>query len=187
VCRRASEVERREFAGCEWVIESQGLPNLIHELVHALFLGRLEDDHGFDYGDIPLDMDRPDHRQHLWEELACCGLSTTTCVQFWPDLPGADAQPTREAWARAWFAEQFEIQGVFHGLERDLAAFRAHIGRQIDHQARRAELESTVERGRALFQAALREVGAPFEVPPCDLVGLWRDYFHCATAKHSQD
>jgi hypothetical protein len=167
LCRRATALEMMEMGGHEWVIEAQGLPNLIHEVVHALFLGRLDDDHGFEYGEIPLDMGDCAHRAHLWEELACCALSTTTCAP----LRTESAHFTRD-----WFAEQFEIQGVFHGLEHDLDAFRAHIARLLEIPERIAELEATVAEGHDLLADALREVGADYELPPCDAMVLWQEY-----------
>ena len=113
------------------VIEAQGLPNLVHELVHALFLGRLDDDHGFDYGLIPLDLALADHRRHLWEELACCVVSVAY---------GCDSHATPRQ-RLDWFIEQFEIQGVFHGLEHDLPGFRARIDGAIASPPLRDELE----------------------------------------------
>ncbi|PRP91555.1 hypothetical protein ENSA5_54310 [Enhygromyxa salina] len=168
LCRRATPHETEASGGLAWVIEAQGLPNLIHELVHALFLGRLDDDHGFDYGLIPLDIEHSDQRAHLWEELACCGLSTTTCAPF---HGGAAAD-----WGRSWFAEQFEIQGVFHGFDRDLAGFRVYIDDQLARAERVAELDATVARARGLLSAALAAVGGPSTLPPCDVSALWRDY-----------
>jgi len=165
LCRRARPEEITRYGGLEWVIESQGLPNLIHELIHALFLGHLDDDHGFDYGEIPLDLARRDHRELLWEELACCGLSATSCAPLIAD-PGFE---------RAWFAEQFEIQGVFHGFDDDLAAFRAHIDAHLREPANRAGLERTV----AWARVALAEVLEPSDasvVPDCEIPRLWQDY-----------
>jgi hypothetical protein len=167
LCRRASSQEIVQFGGIEWVVEAQGLPNLIHEFVHALFLRRLADDHGFDYGEIPLDVDRPDHRALLWEELACCALSTSTCAPLSADPPG---------FARAWFAEQFEIQGVFHGLEGDLERFRARVDGQI--RAHGPELVEMVERGRQLLEEALLEQA---RIPPCDVMAIWADYLDNCT------
>lgn len=175
LCRRASLAELAQFDGRAWIIESQGLPNLIHELVHALFLGYLDDDHGFDYGEIPLDAERSGHRAWLWEEMACCALSTTTCAPFHPDPA---------AFSRAWFAEQFEIQGVFHGLEHDLDGFRRHIDRQLADPERLDEFERAIARGHALLAACLPEV----ELPSCDGLALWRDYLNnCARPKPDED
>ncbi|MFO7564462.1 MAG: hypothetical protein R6X02_17580 [Enhygromyxa sp.] len=167
LCRRALPREMAGLGGFEWVIESEGLPNLVHEIVHALFLGRLADDHGFDYGQIPLDLALPEHRRHLWEELTCCVLSTVICAPLEDDP---------ESFACDWFAEQFEIQGVFHGLERDLVAFRAHIQAQLEIAEHRAELLETVARGRALLIQALATVGFMAELPQCDVLAIWDRY-----------
>ncbi|NVB42229.1 hypothetical protein G6O69_30680 [Pseudenhygromyxa sp. WMMC2535] len=140
-----------EIAGpVGWVIESEGLPNLLHELVHALFLGHLDDDHGFDYGLIPLDVGRADHRRHLWEELACCVISVDYAAPFAEDP---------RSFAREWFAEQFEIQGVFYGLEHDLRGLREMVDDLLSSPARLDEAEGTLTRGRALVARALRERG----------------------------
>src|SRR5688572_21427241 len=96
-----------------WVVVASGLPNLLHELVHAVLAGRLADDHGFDYGQIPYDLERPEHRRSLWEELAACVLS---CA--WGEAAEEDA----------WFAEQIGIQGVFYGMD-DPAEFHAAVER----------------------------------------------------------
>jgi hypothetical protein len=170
LCRRANAQESLQYGGLAWIIEAQGLPNLIHEFVHALFLRGLADDHGFDYGEIPLDVDRPEHRALLWEELACCALSTSTCAPLSGDPQG---------FARAWFTEQFEIQGVFHGLEGDLDQFRARVDGQI--RAHGPELVETVERGRALLEAALRPHAGDTHLPPCDVLAIWADYLDNCT------
>lgn len=167
LCRPATSQEVDVFGGLRWIVESQGLPNLIHELVHALFLGRLDDDHGFDYGEIPLDLERSNHRRHLWEELACCCLSSVFAA-VWAEDP--------EAFGAAWFVEQFEIQGVFHGLDHDLAGFREHIDAQLRDPARRAELVTTVAQGHRLVESALAGVGAAIPLPACDPVAIWTRY-----------
>ena len=167
LCRRASSAETLEFAGPGWIIEAQGLPNLIHEVVHALFLGHLADDHGFEYGAIPLDIERRDHRLLVWEELACCGLSTSICAALHDDP---------EAFAREWFAEQVEIQGVFHGLEHNLPAFCARIDAQLEMPLRAEELRTTVERGHRQLCAAIGQAGGSRALPTADVIALWRDY-----------
>jgi hypothetical protein len=167
LCRRATAAERIDLEAPEWVVEAQGLPNLIHELVHALFLGGLADDYGFDYGQIPLDLARPEHRRCLWEEFACCVLSTVVCAPF---------QDDPEWFARDWFAEQFEIQGVFHGLEHDLAAFRARVDAHLQIADHRAELLETIERARLRLEEALAGVGCLARVPRCDALSIWADY-----------
>ncbi|PRQ09301.1 hypothetical protein [Enhygromyxa salina] len=166
LCRRATHAESLEFFGCEWIVEAQGLPNLIHEVVHALFLGHLADDHGFDYGAIPLDIERVDHRLLLWEELTCCGLSTSIC---------APLHTNPQQFARDWFAEQIEIQGVFHGLEHDHAAFCARIDAQLAMPDRVEELRATVARGHRRSSEEIGRAGGP-PLPSADLLALWRDY-----------
>jgi hypothetical protein len=167
LCRRASPEERIDLEDLDWIVEAQGLPNLIHELVHALFFGGLADDYGFDYGKIPLDLALHDHRRHLWEELACCVLSTVICAPF---------QDDPESFARDWFAEQFEIQGVFHGLEHDLGAFRARVDAHVQTAEPRAELLETVARARMLVERAFAGVGAVAQIPPCDVLEIWARY-----------
>lgn len=167
LCRRARTEELAQFGGATWVIEAQGLPNLIHEFVHALFHGQLADDHGFDYGEIPLDLEHEGHRRILWEELACCGLSTTTCAPLHPD-------PAR--FAREWFAEQFEIQGVFHGLERDLDGFRRRVDERLVDPRCRTELEATVAEAHAALSAALGARAPSYVLPDCPILLLWQDY-----------
>jgi len=167
LCRRARPDEQRALGAFDWVIECQGLPNLVHEVIHALFLGRLADDHGFDYGQIPLDLRRPEHRRCLWEELACCVISAVLCAPFEPDP---------EQFARDWFAEQFEIQGIFHGLEDDLAGFTERIAAELDRPEGQRSLAATVDRGRELLRLGLAEVGVVGDLPACDAIQLWRRY-----------
>jgi hypothetical protein len=165
LCRRAQADE----SASTHVIEAQGLPNLVHEVVHAIFLGRLEDDHGFDYGTIPLDLARADHRRHLWEELACCVISAAYAERF--EAPG---------FRLAWFVEQFEIQGVFHGLEDDLPGFRERVDRAIARPDWRAELEGVLSSGFRETRDRLLGVGAPVELAGLndvlDFQGLWDEY-----------
>jgi hypothetical protein len=139
-------VARGREASTEFEVEAQGLPNLLHELVHAQFLGRLDDDHGFDYGAIPLDLDRPEHRRWLWEELACCALS---CAGLWPRTEHRED---------AWFAEQFEIQGIFYGCE-DIRELRVRIDSAVS--THRAELEQVLSDAKASFLGALPDADPP--------------------------
>jgi hypothetical protein len=127
-----------------YVVLASGLPNLLHELVHVLRVGRLADDHGLDYGQIPYDLADPAHRQILWDELAACVLSC------------AYVEPALEA---AWFAEQVGIQGVFYG--HDPAAFLAAVERAVAAHA--DELERTLAAAYADLEAALAGAGAPPE------------------------
>lgn len=115
---------------CLAVIEVEGLPNLLHELVHVALAGRLADDHGYDYGAIPYDLGSASGRAVLWEEIACCVVS---CAYLHPS--GAASRTGVDA----WFAEQLGIQPVFYGMEHDAAAFfatvdtlaHAHIGELV--------------------------------------------------------
>lgn len=159
------------LGGAHWIVESEGLPNLIHEIVHAQFLGRLEDDHGFDYGSIPLDLARAEHRRTLWEELACCTVSTAYCAPLTRDP---------RAFARFWFADQLEIQGVFHGLEHDLPAFRARVGGALGRSEWLAERERVFAGAFDRLAESLLAVGASARVAhPAQrtaIEALWRDY-----------
>ena len=170
LCRAATPDERARLGARAWVVESQGLPNLVHELVHALFLGELADDHGFDYGWIPLDLARLDHRLCLWEELACCVISAELAA------PARDDRDDRDAFRVTWFAEQFEIQGVFHGLEDDLDMFRARVDAQLEMPERLSELRTTVERGIEHLDSRLSAVGCGIRVGAVDPLEYWRRY-----------
>jgi hypothetical protein len=165
LCRRAREGELESA----WVIEAQGLPNLVHELVHAIFLGRLEDDHGFDYGTIPLDLAHADDRRQLWEELACCVISAAYAERF--EDPG---------FRLAWFIEQFEIQGVFHGLEGDLPGFRERVDGAVGRADWRAELEAVLDFGFRETRDRLLAVGAPADLACLNDVlefeRVWEEY-----------
>ncbi len=125
-----------------FIVAAAGLPNLLHELVHVLQAGRLADDHGLDYGQIPYDLGRAEHRRILWDELACCVIS---CAYL---------EAEQEA---AWFAEQVGIQGVFYGYDDDPADFLAAVDRAVD--AHGAELELVLKDAYAAVEAALRATG----------------------------
>jgi len=126
-----------------YIVEAAGLPNLLHELVHVLQFGRLADDHGLDYGQIPYDLGDPAQRRHLWEELACCVVS---CAYL---------DPASEA---AWFAEQVGIQGVFYGFDDDPPGFLAAVDRTVtDHGS---ELEAVLTTAYSELERRLLTVGA---------------------------
>lgn len=130
--------------GCApFIVEAAGLPNLLHELVHVLQFGRLADDHGLDYGQIPFDLADPAQRRHLWEELACCVVS---CAYL---------EPAAEA---PWFAEQVGIQGVFFGHEADEPGFLAVVDRVVT--AHGTELEAVIAAAYAAVERCLARVGA---------------------------
>ncbi len=162
----ANFIRRREAeAGGGFEVIVEGLPNLLHELAHAALHGGLADDHGFDYGLIPLQVERASDRRLLWEEFAAAVLS---CAYL-----GASPATTD-----AWFAEQVEIQGVFYGLEGDLeglyALFDAALGRYAQ------EAESVLSEAYEAASTWLREAGAPPQV--CrphrryQAAELWRRY-----------
>jgi hypothetical protein len=130
-----------------WVIVASGLPNLLHELVHAVQVGFLADDHGLDYGQIPYDLARPEHRRILWDETAACVLS---CA--WGEA--ADEE--------AWFAEQIGIQGVFYGYEEDAPGFYAAIDRVTEEFSN--EIREVHAGAYAEVERRLRSVGAPPEL-----------------------
>lgn len=156
--RRPGDPGARPF-----VVVASGLPNLVHEFVHAIQFGRLADDHGIDYGLIPLDVAVAEQRRILWEELAC---SVISCAY----APAAVTD--------AWFKEQVEIQGVFYGLEGDVPGFAGLVDRT--RAAYPGELEAVVEAAYRAVERALVAAGAPAEVSlPMqrpEFSGLWARY-----------
>jgi len=140
-------------AALPFVIEVQGVPNLLHELAHVVLLGRVDKDHGTPYAKIPFDMTTPDGRRLLFEELACCVASASF-------HPGSDAD------AQAWFAEQVGIQDCFFGCDGDPQRLNEGIAREV--AAHREELDEVIARAHARLAVALTTAGAPPEVarPP---------------------
>jgi hypothetical protein len=126
-----------------FIVAAAGLPNLLHELVHVLQAGRLADDHGLDYGQIPYDLGRAEHRRILWDELACCVIS---CAYL---------EAEKEA---DWFAEQVGIQGVFYGYDDDPAAFLAAVDRTVGEHG--AEFEAVLRDAYAAVEGALLAAGS---------------------------
>ena len=120
-----------------YVVEVQGLPNLVHELVHALVHGGLDDDHGFPYGEIPLNLARADHRALMWEELACCWLSSAF---------------VHVGSAASWFAQQVEILPIFYG-DPDLRTLLERI--ETCGHAHHAERDSVLLDARSRLAEAL--------------------------------
>ncbi|MCY0986255.1 hypothetical protein OV203_03895 [Nannocystis sp. ILAH1] len=162
--RRADDPGDRPF-----VVVAAGLPNLVHEFAHAIQAGRLADDHGFDYGLIPLDLRVREQRALLWEELACSVLSCAYAPA------GGDVD--------AWFKEQVEIQGVFYGVSEG-AEFAALV--DATRAAHPAELPATVEaayRAAAQVLRGVRAADAEAE-PPQHLTfeALWARYCQQLTA-----
>jgi len=151
-------------ASLPFVIEVQGVPNLLHELAHVVLLGRVERDHATEYAKIPFDLASAAGRRLLLEEIACCAASS----RF---HPGGDDD------ARDWFVEQVGIQGLFFGFERDPEGFVAAAGAQLS--AHRAELDAVIERASAGVESALRRGGAPDAAArprrAAALDGWWRE------------
>jgi len=132
--------------GAHFEVAVEGLPNLLHEALHAVQVGALADDHGIDYGLIPFDMKAPAQRLLLWQELACAAVSC-----------GYLEDPAAED---PWFAEQIEIQGIFFGFaEDDLRGLRGFIEGTIEAYA--GELEGVVAAAYAALEERLRAIGAP--------------------------
>lgn len=139
-------------------VRAEGLPNLLHELVHAVQAGRLDDDHGIDYAEIPFDLDAPAGRAVLWDELSCCVVS---CAYLWRH--GRSARegappPAVRAEVDAWFREQVEIQPVFYGMEQQPDAFVARVGAVLDAFAE--EADDVLRRAYAATERALQDAGA---------------------------
>ena len=126
-----------------FIVAAAGLPNLLHELVHVLHAGRLADDHGLDYKQIPYDLARAEHRRILWEELSCCVVS---CAYL------------EESGEAAWFAEQVGIQGVFYGHDDDPTGFLTAVDQAI--AAHGDELDAVLTSAYTAAETALRAVGA---------------------------
>lgn len=134
---------------------AQGLPNLLHELVHVVLAGVLDDDHGIDYGAIPFDLATAAGRAVMFEELACCVLS---CAYIGSARDG-ETNAQVQARVDAWFSEQVGIQPVFYGMEQDPAALWRRVGELARTHA--AELETVIDRAYAGVAALLAEAGAP--------------------------
>lgn len=148
-------------------IEVEGLPNLLHELVHVALAGRLADDHGFDYGKIPYDVRTLDGRAILWDELSAAVVSCAYLMS-----PSPDARD----WARvdAWFDEQLGIQPVFYGLEHDAAGFWSALPGWV--AAHRDELDDVLARAYRRVDTLLRwaDPQAPAPALQLDFDTLWR-------------
>lgn len=146
----ANWVRRRPGGdGADFEIVVAGLPNLLHELGHAALFDGLADDHGIDYGLIPLRLEVDCERRILWEELAS---SVISCAYL-----GRAAAETD-----AWFAEQVEIQGIFYGVDGDLPALRRLFRAALD--VHHEEAEAVIALAYARCEAWLRGAGAPPEI-----------------------
>lgn len=150
------------------LVQAEGLPNLLHELAHAVQAGRLEDDYGIDYTAIPFDLDTAAGRAVLWDELCCC---VTSCAYLRSHGRAARAgapAPIVAAEVEDWFREQVEIQPVFYGMEHDPPAFVERVAALL--RAHGAEAEAQLDLTHAALERALAAAGADPEVA----VASWR-------------
>lgn len=160
--------QTEDETGATFVVEAQGLPNLLHELLHFVQAGRLADDHGFDYGLIPFDTSHSEQRQWLWDEIASCVVS---CAYL------AD----REELVAPWFAEQVGIQNAFYGFE-DPARFFDHVDGLLARHG--DEARAALERAYELAGKAIAAGAPECARPPrrYSIEELWRP-FRDATAR----
>lgn len=141
-----------------WIVEAEGVPNLLHELLHALQAGGLAIDHGIDYRLIPFDTEVPAQRLLLWQELTCCTIS---CA-YLADRP-AQIQP--------WFNEQTGILHHFYGHD-SAAPFLAHVEALLVRHP--GELEAVVGLGYRLTEERLGSPPARLEFE-----ALWKAMQAC--------
>jgi hypothetical protein len=136
-----------EGPGPSFVVEVQGAANLFHELVHAVRVGAVLDDHGIDYARMPFSLGDPRDRALLFDELAACVLSCAYARRWWD-----------EAWAEAWFEEQIETQPLFFGMEVDPGGFARAVdvlvGAGAPHEARVAAVVGAATDGVAAWLSA---------------------------------
>lgn len=140
------------------LVQAEGLPNLLHELAHAVQAGRLDDDYGIDYTAIPFDLDTAAGRAVLWDELACC---VTSCAYLQAHGRAARARAPASVVAaevHAWFREQVEIQPVFYGMEHDPPAFVERVAALL--RTHGAEAQAVLDRAYAALERALASAGA---------------------------
>jgi hypothetical protein len=140
------------------LVQAEGLPNLLHELAHAVQAGRLEDDYGIDYTAIPFDLDSAAGRAVLWEELACCVTSCAYLRRHGRAARTGAPAPLVAAEVDAWFREQVEIQPVFYGMEGDPPAFVERVAVLLGTHA--AEAQAALDRAYTALEHALAAAGA---------------------------
>ncbi|MBC8066927.1 MAG: hypothetical protein IAG13_01220 [Deltaproteobacteria bacterium] len=138
-------------------VDVEGLPNLLHELVHIVLAGRLDDDHGFDYGAIPYDLHTTAGRAVLWNELSACVVSCAYLLG-----PHDDVDARVDGRVDGWFDEQLGIQPIFYGHEADPSAFFAGLHDLArDHSC---ELAAMMRCAYDRMAELLRWAGAPASV-----------------------
>lgn len=108
----------------DWQVCVQGWPNLVHELAHVLQSGKLDEDSGFEYQLVPLDLSQARGRGYLWDELGACALSCAWSAGY-----------RSEDWVQDWFCEQVEILPVFFGDEAQPQRFLEKVDRCMREHA----------------------------------------------------
>ena len=156
------EADVGAVADVRWLVEVEGLPNLLHEFVHYVFKPTLLEDHGFDYALIPFDTARPEQRAWLWEELACCVVS---CAYL------AD----RPALVAPWFAEQVGIQHHFYGFAEP-EAFFAHVEALVARHGDELHAALATAYARTAAELAAAGYGAPEPARRLGFEALWADF-----------
>jgi hypothetical protein len=140
------------------LVQAEGLPNLLHELAHAVQAGCLADDYGIDYTAIPFDLATAAGRAVLWDELACCVTSCAYLQTHGRAARAGAAAPAIAAEIDAWFREQVEIQPVFYGLEHEPAAFVERVAALLSTHG--AEAQTALDRAYVALERALAAMGA---------------------------
>jgi hypothetical protein len=138
-----------------WIVEAEGLPNLLHEYLHFVQVGQLAEDHAIDYRLIPFDTSLASGRQLLWSELACCVLS---CAYL-------SDRPERVA---PWFAEQLGIVHHFYGFDHKEPFF---VRVEALLSMHRHEFEAQFEAARRLAE---QDLGPPPK--RLDFPELWQEF-----------
>lgn len=150
------------------LVQAEGLPNLLHELVHAVQAGRLDDDYGIDYTAIPFDLGAAAGRAMLWDELSCCVISCAYLHEQGRAARAGSNPSTVRAEVDDWLWEQVEIQPVFYGMEEDPPGFIARVGALLHERG--VEAQSVLDRAYEATERALRGAGAE----PSVAVAAWR-------------
>jgi hypothetical protein len=132
------------------VVESQGLANLVHEYVHMICAGVLDDDHGIDYTRIPFDARTSHGRELLFGELAAAVVSCAWTADRTDPV--------------AWFHEQLAIQPVFYGLESNPSEFWRVVEEVVAQHGE--QLHRVLETVYGVLEREVAAVaGVPFRPP----------------------
>ena len=144
--RKNCLVEADPNAGLPFLVQVQGLPNLLHELCHLSFCSQLRPDYGTDFSRIPFDLEQESARNLLFEELACCWLSSC-----WH--PGSKHE------AENWFSRANRKSNTgFFGFEDNPETFLIETSRLLHREVVTAQ--KVYQLGQEQFQKSLREQDA---------------------------